>query len=511
MASFGVVAYAVFLGLGYSRLKLYQDEIPFNGWAFGAHLMLVLSVCLGNLAAMRGLGAVANSAAGQLTARIALLLGVALLALAVLPLRTWISTIRSTSPLWLFAGSAGVAASILRYPFQSLWEASSTGVGGFLQKSAFHAVRAVLQLFLPGLIANPSDFTIGTNRFMVIILEQCSGMEGLALVLVFTIVWLAYFRKESRFPQALLLIPCALLCVWLLNIVRICALILIGDGGAPDVAMVGFHSQAGWIAFTAVAFAFSMATRKLSWVRKPPTDAVQPDGDLAMAGAEGRTAVLEHAGLETGESPATGAYLVPFLAIVAASFVSRAASGYFEWLYPLRFVAAAVAIWFFRDELKKLNWRFGWMAPLTGTAIFLIWIASAWWTKEPAPSGLGAALAALSPAARITWIAFRVAAAGLTVPVAEELAFRGYLSRRLIDREFDLVPFTSVTMLSMVISSIVFGLLYGQHWLSGMLAGMAFALVLKWRGRIGDAVVAHATSNLLLAAWVVLRGDWAQW
>jgi exosortase E/protease (VPEID-CTERM system) len=346
---------------------------------------------------------------------------------------------------------------------------------------------------------------------MVIILEQCSGMEGLALVLVFTIVWLAYFRKESRFPQALLLIPCALLCVWLLNIVRICALILIGDGGAPDVAMVGFHSQAGWIAFTAVAFAFSMATRKLSWVRKPPTDAVQPDGDLAMAGAEGSTAVLEHAGLETGESPATGAYLVPFLAIVAASFVSRAASGYFESLYPLRFVAAAVAIWFFRDELKKLNWRFGWMAPLTGTAIFLIWIASAWWTKEPTPSGLGAALAALSPAARITWIAFRVAAAGLTVPVAEELAFRGYLSRRLIDREFDLVPFTSVTMLSMVISSIVFGLLYGQHWLSGMLAGMAFALVLKWRGRIGDAVVAHATSNLLLAAWVVLRGDWAQW
>ena len=44
-----------------------------------------------------------------------------------------------------------------------------------------------------------------------------------------------------------------------------------------------------------------------------------------------------------------------------------------------------------------------------------------------------------------------------------------------------------------------------------LLAGMAFALVLKWRGRIGDAVVAHATSNLLLAAWVVLRGDWAQW
>ena len=39
------------------------------------------------------------------------------------------------------------------------------------------------------------------------------------------------------------------------------------------------------------------------------------------------------------ESPATRAYLIPFLAILAASFVSKAAAGYFEWLYPLRFVS----------------------------------------------------------------------------------------------------------------------------------------------------------------------------
>ena len=53
--------------------------------------------------------------------------------------------------------------------------------------------------------------------------------------------------------------------------------------------------------------------------------------------------------------------------------------------------------------------------------------------------------------------------------------------------------------------------MHGQHWIAGMLAGLAFAALSKWRGRIGDAVVAHATSNLLLGAWVLLRGDWAQW
>jgi membrane protease YdiL (CAAX protease family) len=50
-----------------------------------------------------------------------------------------------------------------------------------------------------------------------------------------------------------------------------------------------------------------------------------------------------------------------------------------------------------------------------------------------------------------------------------------------------------------------------QHFALGTLAGLAFAAVLRWRGRMGDAVAAHAVSNLLLAAWVLGFGDWAQW
>jgi CAAX prenyl protease-like protein len=212
-----------------------------------------------------------------------------------------------------------------------------------------------------------------------------------------------------------------------------------------------------------------------------------------------------------GESPAIRAYLVPFLAILAASFVSKAASGYFEWLYPLRFWAAAIALCYFWPELKKLNWRFGWLGPVAGVAVFLLWIAPSWWAHQSAASPLGPALAALSPTARWTWISFRVAAACLTVPIAEELAFRGYLARRFISREFDQVSFTSLTALSVALSSLAFGLMHGQHWMVGILAGLAFAVALRWRGRMGDAVVAHAVSNLLLAAWVLRFGDWAQW
>ena len=203
------------------------------------------------------------------------------------------------------------------------------------------------------------------------------------------------------------------------------------------------------------------------------------------------------------------------LAILAASFLSKAASGYFEWLYPLRFLVAAIAIWRYWPDLKQLDWRLdlrGWIvASLTGAAVFLIWLAPTLWTHHQQASPLGAALAALPPTSRWVWIAFRIAAAVLTVPIAEELAFRGYLARRLVDREFDTVPFSAVTVLSMALSSVVFGLMHGQQWIVGILAGLAYAGLMKWRGRLSGAIAAHAITNLMLAIWVLSRGDWSQW
>jgi CAAX prenyl protease-like protein len=163
----------------------------------------------------------------------------------------------------------------------------------------------------------------------------------------------------------------------------------------------------------------------------------------------------------------------------------------------------------------------GWAAPLTGVAVFLLWIAPEWWAHLVAggensagaagAAALGPALAALPVAARMAWIAFRVAAATITVPLAEELAFRGYLARRIVARTFDQVPFARLTALAIAVSSTAFGVMHGHRWLVGAVAGVAYALVLRRRGRIGDAVTAHAITNLLLAAWVLARGDWAQW
>jgi exosortase E/protease (VPEID-CTERM system) len=499
LAPFGIVSFAVFLGLGYPRLKRQREEIKFNAGLFWAHAVCVVALLLGNLAAQQDFGDWLNSQPGLLLSGAVLVLAVGLAALACVPLKVWLETVRESRPAGEYATLAGIAAWFLRSPSQWLWIQSSAANTYFLQVITFRSVQEVLGFLLPDLVVDAGPFIIGTPRFTVAVGSPCSGIEGLGLVLVFTCVWLWFFRRENRFPRALLLIPCALVCAFVLNVVRIAALILIGNAGAPEVAFVGFHSQAGWIAFTLVALGFSMTTQRWAWVKKPagimgPHGLTTPEQDRAA-----------------GESPATGAYLIPFLAILGASFISKSASGYFEWLYPLRFVAAVVVLWLLRREYRTLNWRFGWAAPLTGAGIFLVWIAPEWWVHGDAGGQLRQALAALSPSARIAWIAIRVLAAVVTVPVAEELAFRGYLARRLVGREFDAIPFARLTLFSIGLSSLAFGVMHGQHWLVGIVAGLAYAFLLRHRGRMGDAVVAHAVSNLLLAVWVLTRGDWGLW
>lgn len=98
----------------------------------------------------------------------------------------------------------------------------------------------------------------------------------------------------------------------------------------------------------------------------------------------------------------------------------------------------------------------------------------------------------------------------ITVPLAEELAFRGFLTRRLIAADFQSVAPGRFTWFSCLASSVLFGAVHGR-WLAGTLAGLAFARALYRRGELTDAVVAHATTNALLAAYVLITGAWSLW
>jgi CAAX prenyl protease-like protein len=200
------------------------------------------------------------------------------------------------------------------------------------------------------------------------------------------------------------------------------------------------------------------------------------------------------------------------MAILAASLLSQAVSSGFEWLYPLRFAAALTAFWTFRSEYKKIDWRFDWLGPIAGVIVFALWLAASRLAGQPSSvQSLAAGLAHLPPWGRISWLIVRCTAAVVTVPIAEELAFRGFVARRAMASGFESVPFTRLSPLAIGISSVAFGLLHGRMWLAGVLSGVVFAVIAKVRGRLGEAVAAHATANLLLTAWAIASGNYAIW
>jgi exosortase E/protease (VPEID-CTERM system) len=279
--------------------------------------------------------------------------------------------------------------------------------------------------------------------------------------------------------------------IWLTNCVRVAALVLIGSMGAADVAAGGFHSEAGWLAFNFVALALCVGARRSSWLLRGPADP-----DVARA---------------SSVSNPTAPLLLPLLSILGASMTTQLATAGFEWLYPVRVIAAAAVLMYFARAYRALDWRITLAGVGFGVMAFAIWIGLERLLIGGPAAPMPLALAHSSQLNRSLWLACRILGAVVTVPIAEELAFRAFLLRRMVSRDFESVPWQTVSWLAVLLSSLAFGVLHGERWLAGTLAGAVYAAAVLRRGSIGDAVAAHATTNALIAGWVVVGGNWQLW
>jgi len=484
-----VIAATVFLAFGYFRARTFLASINSRlsdesyRWGFlaahcgsmGAFAMLSVLLFGGARGVFGNLVASAWLAAG--------ILGIATALFFFVPLKAVREVLRITGPAWIYAAAAAAVIPVLTIASKQLWKPAVA--------ITFVLVKWLLYPFLSQAVVDPARAIIGSQKFTVQIAPGCSGLEGMGLMLVFGTLWLWFFRSDYKFPRALLLIPLGMGLMFLLNAVRIAALVLIGNAGARSVAVGGFHSQAGWIAFNGVALGLACLAHRVPWISS---------GRRPVAIADER--------LFENQLPA---YLAPFLAILAAGMISTATAGGFEWLYPLRFVAAVGTLVVFRRTYASINWRFSWVAPVIGGLVFLLWIALDRVAGTQGISKIAEGLAGLPAPARIGWLAFRTLAAVVTVPIAEELAFRGFLLRRLISADFESVSFQRWTFLAVMASSVAFGLMHGDRWIAGTVAGILYAAAQRWRGSIGDAVVAHGVTNALIAAFVLMGGHWSLW
>jgi exosortase E/protease (VPEID-CTERM system) len=392
--------------------------------------------------------------------------------------RTWRDTATALGSLWLYAAATAIVAASAMQWSQMLW--------GPTTQITFELVDHILQPLIPSLHSNAATRVLDTGRFAVEVSYLCSGLEGAGLLLAFCCAWLVYFRHEYYFPRALIIIPIGLALLFALNVLRIAALVLIGDAGYPDIAIYGFHSQAGWIAFNCTAAGIAYVSLRNSWFSRA---------------ASTTTMVVT--------APATAAYLLPFLTILAVGMLSRAASGSFETLYPIRLLAAALVIGYCWPKLRALDFRFSWRGIAIGVGVFGLWLLAAHFLTRSSPEPAG--LAALSPLHRSLWIAARIIAAVVTVPIAEELAYRGYLLRRFKSADFESVRFGDAGRWALLLSAVVFGVGHGSWWLPATAAGLLYGLLPMRTERLGEAIAAHATTNGLIAIWVLLLQQWQLW
>lgn len=186
------------------------------------------------------------------------------------------------------------------------------------------------------------------------------------------------------------------------------------------------------------------------------------------------------------------------------------------YLYPLKALLVAVLLLVFLRHYSELSWsdyrdiRFTAVSIALGLVVFLLWINMDWdFATIGESKGFNPTL--LEDAAlRNSMIFFRIFGAALVVPVMEELFWRSFLLRYLIDADFMAVRIGTYSLASFVTSAVLFGLEHNLV-LAGVMAGIAYNLLLYKTRSVAQCVLAHGVTNLVLGIYVLQTGNWQFW
>jgi CAAX prenyl protease-like protein len=218
-------------------------------------------------------------------------------------------------------------------------------------------------------------------------------------------------------------------------------------------------------------------------------------------------------------SRAAWARILPFLTymlfIVAADLLARAGwqDAQLRWLYPAKVAAVAVLLvvfWRHYEELRgpAPSLRLALLSVVVGAVVMVLWISlDASWMVVGQSKGYDPQIDGhlLWPLVLVRW-----AGAALVVPVMEELFWRSYLMRVVVQQEFQEVTPRQINCQSFIVTVILFGVEHNL-WLAGVVAGAAYSLLYMRSGKLWSAIVAHGVTNGILGIWVIFTQNWTYW
>ena len=220
-------------------------------------------------------------------------------------------------------------------------------------------------------------------------------------------------------------------------------------------------------------------------------------------------------------------YLLPILLFLALTWVG----GQWPSLYPISYVAKAIlctvaliACW---PAYTRIRWNGWWLGVALGAVGIVQWIGVQLLLQR-AFAGMSPGYRFFQPppiaeqfnpfdaiqpsVAAMAFVAVRIASATLLVPVIEELFWRDYLWRRLISpNNFKLARVGEWDRLAFFAIPIAFATVHGHWWLTAILWAFLIGGLLRYTQSLGACIAMHATSNLLLAGYVLYTGDYSFW
>jgi uncharacterized protein len=211
-------------------------------------------------------------------------------------------------------------------------------------------------------------------------------------------------------------------------------------------------------------------------------------------------------------------YIAPFAAFVGIMAVERLLGLPLVWSYGLRLaMVSTLLVLFSRPYISFLP-----SAPLAsigiGIAVFLVWIGPDvlfgyrhFWLFEN--SVLGSATTNIAPELKhnLLFLIIRILGTAVIVPLVEELFWRAWLMRWLINNDFLSVPLGKYVPSAFWTVAILFASEHGSYWEVGLAAGVIYNWWLVRTRNLADCILAHGITNAILAGYVILAGQWQYW
>ncbi len=211
----------------------------------------------------------------------------------------------------------------------------------------------------------------------------------------------------------------------------------------------------------------------------------------------------------------TAAYVAPFAAFVGIMAVEKVFSISPQWAYPVRFFAVSAMVL----TVARHYWTERPSRPFAslclGAAVFIIWIGPDVlfdyrhsWLFNNALTGASTSSIPVELRTHFWFVLIRTFSCTALVPIVEELFWRGWLMRWLIDQNFMSVPLGKYTPAAFWLVAILFASEHGPYWDVGLITGVIYNWWMVRTRNLGDCILMHAVTNGILSAYVVVTGRW---